>query len=93
LSIWISKLEDGKREGVLKLGEDSWELPELFKLFEHWLLNDSNDLSSNVQWIADIGFSPRAGANGGGPIISLDLMQSCIDKNISIYLSEYGDRD
>jgi len=93
LSIWISTIENGQRSGVLKLGEESWELPALFKIFENWLLNDTATLDSKFEWIADIGFSPREGANGGGPIISQEIMKACIDKNISIYLSEYNDKE
>jgi hypothetical protein len=93
LSIWISKIEDGKRIKVLQLGKEIWELPELFKLFESWLNSGSDSIDENLEWIADIGFSPRDGANGGGPIISTEIMRECIAKNIAIYLSEYDDRE
>lgn len=93
MSIWISKIEDGKRNGVLQIGKESWDLPELFKLFEGWLFSDNFEMNTQFEWVADIGFSPREGANGGGPIISREVMQACIAKNISIYLSEYNDQE
>ncbi len=93
MSIWISKIEDGKRSGVLQLGKEVWDLPELFKLFENWLKSDSDSLDESLEWIADIGFSPRQDASGGGPIISTAIMRICVAKNISIYLSEYNDKD
>ena len=93
MSIWISKIENGKRNGVLQLGKESWDLPELFKLFESWLLSEDLDIDTNFDWIADIGFSPREGANGGGPIVSQEIMKACIANNISIYLSEYNDQE
>ena len=93
MSIWISKIENGKRNRVLQIGKENWDLPELFRLFEHWLLSEELDLDASVEWIVDIGFSPREGANGGGPIISQKIMKACISNNISIYLSEYNDRE
>jgi len=92
MSISISKIEGDKRHSILKLGSDSWALPELFKIFENWLMNESGDIDPQFEWIVDIGFSPREGASGGGPIISKTIMKKCIEKNISIYLSEYADQ-
>lgn len=89
MSIWISKIENGTREGVLKLAGDTWELPKLFNEFETWLMNAGQELDPSFQWVVDIGFSPREGASGGGPIISTEIMKQCVEKNIAIYLSEY----
>jgi len=91
MSIRISKLKGSTRIGVFHLAEDSWDLPKLFSIFEAWLQTETTSLDPTVQWIADIGFSPREGANGGGPIISTQMMQLCIKRNIAIYLSEYND--
>lgn len=93
MSISISKIENGERKGVFQLGKDCWSLPELFKLFENWLFSGEFDIDPKFEWIADIGFSPREGACGGGPIISKEVMEVCISNNISIYLSEYDDRE
>ena len=93
MSIWIRKIEDGKRNGVLQIGKDCWELPKLFKLFESWLFSEEINIDTKFEWIADIGFSPREGANGGGPIISKKIMEACLSNNISIYLSEYNDQE
>lgn len=93
MSISISQLEDNKRIAFLQLGSDIWDLPSLFKVFEQWLASLDSNWQSDIRWIADIGFSPRDGACGGGPIISRQIMQICIDRNIEIYLSEYNDSD
>ena len=93
MSIWISQLKDNKRIAFLHLGSDVWDLPSLFKVFEQWLDSLDNNWQSDIHWIADIGFSPRDDACGGGPIISRQIMQICIDRNIEIYLSEYNDSD
>jgi len=93
LSIWIRKVTDGNSENYVRLAEESWDLPELFKIFENWLTEHADNLPSGHQWIADIGFTPREGANGGGPILSVQLMKKCTDLGMSIYLSEYNDED
>lgn len=93
LSIWVRRIVGDSSENVIRLGVDSWDLRELFKIFEKWLITCGASLEAGEGWIVDIGFSPRPGASGGGPIISPDIMSLCVEKRISIYLSEYGDSD
>ena len=93
MAIWIRKVVGEKSENYLKLAEDEWGLPVQFEVFEMWLKSGADDLDSSYQWIADIGFSPRDGASGGGPIISLEIMEICLSKRITIFLSEYGADD
>ena len=64
---------------------DKWD--ELKK----WLKTEAANLELGNEWIVDIGFSPREGALGGGPIISKEIMELCLKNNITIYLSEYGE--
>ena len=90
MSIYISKVEDGNRFEKFHLGKDEWELPKLFKEFENWLSNNVDSIEQG-SWIADIGFSPREGACGGGPVISTEIMASCLKIDMAIYLSEYGE--
>ncbi|MDN7123447.1 hypothetical protein J6I90_00960 [Pseudidiomarina sp. 1APP75-32.1] len=91
MSIWVRKVIRGKSENQLKLADDCWDLRDLFKEFERWVLESAPDLEPGDGWIVDIGFSARKGANGGGPILSPHLMRVCAEKGISIYLSEYDD--
>lgn len=93
MSIWIRKIFGDKSENYLKLAEDDWDLRSQFKTFESWLKSGANALEADAQWIADIGFSPRYGACGGGPVISSEVMKICLDKKITIYLSEYDSSD
>lgn len=93
MSIWIRKITGNKSENFLKLGKDVWDLRDLYILFESWVTKEGPNLNSREGWIADIGFSPRAGASGGGPILTPEVMKICVEKNISIYLSEYDDRE
>lgn len=93
MSIWIRKVVGEASENHLKLAEGCWDLRELFKEFEAWALESAPHLDPGDGWIADIGFSPREGANGGGPILSPQIMGVCVENGISIYLSEYDDRE
>lgn len=88
MSIYISKIENGNRLEKFHIGKDEWELPELFKEFEKWLSDNVGTIEPG-EWIADIGFSPRKGASGGGPIISTEVMSSCLKIGMAIYLSQY----
>ena len=90
MSIYISKVENGERLEIYHLAKDEWELPSLFKEFEVWLNTHSSELAQG-NWIADIGFSPRQEACGGGPIITKEIMSICLSKGIEIFLSEYGE--
>ena len=90
MPISISKIEGEKRVKVDTLAKNKWELLAQFNVFEEWVKNEAKNLESG-KWIADIGFSPRSDACGGGPIISPEVMQACIDIGLSIYLSEYCD--
>lgn len=93
MSIWIRKIVGDKSESYLKLAEDDWDLRSQFKTFETWLKSSTNALEADAQWIADIGFSPRDGACGGGPVISREIMKFCLNKKITIYFSEYDSSD
>jgi hypothetical protein len=41
-------------------------------------------------WVADIGFCVRKEAWSGGPPITKALMRMCLEANLEIWLSEYG---
>ncbi|SQH75380.1 conserved protein of unknown function [Shewanella benthica] len=40
-------------------------------------------------YVADIGFSPRKGAAGGGAVISTGAMKIMLSIGMELYLSEY----
>lgn len=91
MAIWIRKVTGEKSENYLKLADEDWDLRSQFEVFESWLKSDAGALSSSEGWIADIGFTPREGACGGGPVISLEIMELCLANKITIFLSEYGE--
>ena len=81
--------EDGS-ENHVELCEDSWDLRAQIEALEEWLFSSEMNLDSSHHWVADVGFSHRANACGGGPPLTLNLMRKCLEYNIEIFLSEYG---
>jgi hypothetical protein len=70
----------------------SWNLADQVCGFEEWL---SSDAASRVfgdepgDWMADLGFTQRGDACGGGPVLTVRLMRLCIERNVALALSEY----
>ncbi|WP_444891819.1 hypothetical protein ACJJIE_11875 [Microbulbifer sp. TRSA001] len=93
MAIWIRKVVGQKSKNYLKLAKDDWNLISQFEAFESWLKTDAEDLDPNHEWIADIGFCPRDSASGGGPVITQEIMEICLSRRITIFLSEYGGDD
>ena len=83
--------EKGKSLGGICKGE--WEMPKQVEALEAWLKENSTKLPKG-NYVADIGFSPREGALGGGAILSPESMGIMATIGMSLYLSEYpGDED
>lgn len=93
MSLYIRRVAGDRSDNYAHVGEGSWNLRELVSALEKWLDSETGNLPANSKWIADIGFSPRSDACGGGPILSTELMQKCIDIDMEIYFSEYTDDD
>ena len=90
MTCWIRKVVDGESTNYHLLASESWDLREQFKILESWLIEVDGILEDADSWIADIGFTIRLDATGGGPILSSSLMRLCLQNNVEIYLSEYG---
>ncbi len=81
-----SEGESGKPlEGLCN---DKWEMPAQIEALEKWLIENQSDLTSG-DYVADIGFSPRPGAAGGGAVLSVRTMKIMSDIGMNLYLSEY----
>jgi hypothetical protein len=76
-------------ETHLTLADGSWDLRTQVEALEEWLTSGKCDLDPEREWIADIGFCMRDDAYGGGPPLTRNLMQRCLDANLEIWLSEY----
>lgn len=67
---------------------DDWELPSQILGLEAWLEDASVSFApGNI--IADIGYSVRQGALGGGAVLTAESMKKFSDMGVCIYFSEY----
>ncbi len=85
----IRKIVEGRFENHAEVAGDEWRLRQLIEALEGWLSEHAAELDPEYEWVADIGFSVREDARGGGPPITRKLMRMCLDANIEIWLSEY----
>ena len=86
----IRRIIDDRLENYADVASDSWDLRTQIEALEQWLIDHPNELDSSQRWIADVGFTVRLEATGGGPPITRKLMKLCVESNLEIYLSEYG---
>ena len=80
--------EGEKGKTIDHLCDDAWEMPEQIAALEKWLKQNKNQLKEG-RYAADIGFSPREGASGGGAVLSIEAMQIMVSIGMELYLSEY----
>lgn len=85
----IRKLVNDHFENFVALADDVWRLREQVESLEAWLRDNRHQLDATHEWIADIGFCSRKDALGGGPPITRELMEMCLEVNLEIWLSEY----
>ena len=70
------------------LCEGKWEMPEQIEALEKWLKENKDKLKPG-KYIADLGYSPREGALGGGTVLTTEAMQIMVNIGMDLYLSEY----
>lgn len=85
----IRKIVGDEFENHVELLGESWDLRAQVEALEAWLEANEHELDPRHEWIADIGFCIREDALGGGPPITRNLMQRCLNANLEIFLSEY----
>ena len=85
----IRKIVGDRLENYTEIEPEEWRLREQVEALEAWLIEHAGELDPDYEWVADIGFTVRQDALGGGPPITRRLMQMCVDANLEIYLSEY----
>jgi hypothetical protein len=88
LPIYIKRESDNVN--IAKLAAGDWELPSQIRCLEEWLVEQEESLPP-ADYIADIGFSMRENALGGGAILSVRAMSIMAKLGIKLYLSEYPD--
>lgn len=82
--------EDDSQGKIAWLCDDCWRLPNQVEALERWLVENKDSLKHG-DYVADIGFSVRQDAGGGGAVISPEMMRTMADLGMSLYLSEYRD--
>jgi hypothetical protein len=87
--IIIRKIVNDSFENCVALTPDEWRLREQVDALTEWLTEHRTQLDQASRWVADIGFRIRKDAAGGGPPITRELMQMCLESNLEIWLSEY----
>ena len=80
------------RERVATLCDGEMMLPALIPALEAWLRENGGNLKPG-SYVADIGFSAREDATGGGPVLSPEMLRMMADLGIWLYLSEYNSFD
>ena len=92
MSTIIRKIDHGTVENYLEISSE-WSLRPQVETLEKWLREHRGELDSKCGWVADIGFTTRPDALGGGPPLTLELFRMCLEVKMEIYLSEYGAAD
>ena len=70
------------------LCEDNWRLPDQVDALEEWLRQNASGIVAG-RYVADIGFTLREDASGGGAAISPEMMRTMAERGMSLFLSEY----
>ena len=82
----VKEGERGKR--LAWLCDNDWELPSQVEALERWLFEAGVNLPHG-SYIADVGFSPREGALGGGGALTHKAMGIMANIGMDLFLSEY----
>ena len=80
--------EGEKGKSLPGLCDGEWEMPAQIEALEKWLIENQSKLTKG-SYVADIGFSPRPGAAGGGAVLTTQAMEIMTSIGMDLYLSEY----
>jgi hypothetical protein len=70
------------------LCDDEWTLPAQVYALEVWLRKHKRKIKKG-SYVADIGFTVRKDASGGGSALSIEMMHTMAALGITLFLSEY----
>lgn len=90
MPVILRRIHHQKFMNHTEIAGDSWDLRTQIEALEEWMITHGRTLDTQYEWVADVGFTTRTDATGGGPPITKRLMSECIKANLEIYLSEYG---
>ena len=77
------------RERLATLCKDEMTLPAQIPALEEWLRQNKEKIRPG-SYVADVGFSAREDATGGGPVLSPEMLRTMADLGMWLYLSEYN---
>jgi hypothetical protein len=84
----INIYSENTPEKLAYLCDSNWRLPDQVAALQIWLQENRSNLKCG-QYVADIGFTLREDASGGGAAISAEMMRTMADLGMSLFLSEY----
>ncbi len=68
--------------------DEIWDLATQIPELKNWIIENKDKLKGD-SFVADIGFTVRKNAVGGGAVIESDFMKALGEIGMDIYLSEY----
>ncbi len=86
MPINIYSVDSGER--IAWLSEDNWTLPKQMGTLETWLRNHGKNVAPG-SYVADIGFSIRKDASGGGAVLKPESMSIMGEIGMEVHFSEY----
>ena len=84
----INIFDEDTRKSIDWICDDEWEMPSQIEALEEWLSKSGKQLGFG-NYAADVGYSPRVGACGGGIILSTEAMAIMVKIGMVLQLSEY----
>ena len=69
--------------------QEKWDLSTQIDDLKKWLNSNHQNIPKG-KYVADIGFTTRTSATGGGGVISIEMICLLNNLGMEIYLSEYG---
>jgi len=75
-------------EPIGYLCENDWEMSSQIEAFAKWLIQNRKILPKGY-YAADLGFSSKKGALGGGCVITKEAMEAMLGIGLELYLTEY----
>jgi hypothetical protein len=88
MPINIIRTTSASSEKIACLCDEEWELPAQIDELEKWLHENQTKLNQG-NYIADVGYSLRPEAFGGGAVLSIQAMRIMVTIDMELHLSEY----
>lgn len=92
INIYRVRPDELKNERVAYLCPENWQLSDQAEMLENWLVDYGAELKP-ADYVADLGFTHRKDALGGGAAISPEAMQIMAELGMWLFLSEYSNDD